>query len=91
MSVSKIKKLDEKQRKKKGMTSPISLLERIWKISHSYPGCSFTWKIRVVYFLVKDSYPCNNKISRLLFCQRMRLFVNKTLKSVSNPEFATGP
>ena len=27
--------------KNKGMTSAISLLVRIWKISHSYPGCSF--------------------------------------------------
>ena len=54
MSVSKIKKkkLDEKQRKNKGMTSAIFSLVRIWKISHSYPGCSFVWKIRVLYFWV---------------------------------------
>ena len=39
--------------------SAISLLVRIWKISHSYPGCSFVWKIRVVYFSVKHSYLCN--------------------------------
>ena len=36
----------------------ISSLVRIWKISHLYPGCSFVWKIRVVYFLVKHSYLC---------------------------------
>ena len=53
------KKLDKKQRKNKGMTSAISSLVRIWKISHSYPGCSFVWKIRVVYFSVKYSYLCN--------------------------------
>ena len=28
------------RRKNKGMTSVISSLVRIWKISHSYPGCS---------------------------------------------------
>ena len=33
---------------------------RIWKISHLYPGSSFVWKIRVVYFSVKHSYLCNN-------------------------------
>ena len=38
------KKLDEKQRKNKGMTSAISLLVRIW-ISLSYPGCSFILKL----------------------------------------------
>ena len=38
------------------MTSAISSLVRIWKISHSYPGCSFVWKIRVVYFSVKHLY-----------------------------------
>ena len=37
MSVSKIKKIDEKQRKNKGMTSEISSLVRICKISHLYP------------------------------------------------------
>ena len=61
MSVSKIKikKLDEKQKKNKGMTSAISSLVRIWKISHSYPECSFVWKIQVVYFSVKPSYVYN--------------------------------
>ena len=53
------KKIDEKQRKNKEMTSAISSLERIWKMSYSYPGCSFVWKIRVVYFSVKHSYLCN--------------------------------
>mgnify|MGYP001800742927 CR=1 FL=1 len=53
------KKLDEKQRKNKGMTSEISSLVRIWKISHLYPGCSFVWKIRVVHFSVKHSYLYN--------------------------------
>ena len=53
------KKIDEKQRKNKRMTSAISSLVRIWKISHSYPGCSFVWKIRVVYFSVKHPYLCN--------------------------------
>ena len=56
MSVLKIKKTTTKN---KGMTSAISLLLSIWKISHSYPGCSFVWKIRVVYFSVKRSYLCN--------------------------------
>ena len=42
------------------MTSAISSLVRIWKISHSYPGCSFVRKIRVVYFSLKHSYLCNN-------------------------------
>ena len=46
--------------KNKGMTSAISSLVRIWKISHSYPGCSFVWKIQV-YFSVKHSYLCNTK------------------------------
>ena len=60
MSVSKFKKnIDENQRKNKGMTSAISPLVRIWKIFHSYPGCSFVWKIRVVYFSVKHSHLCN--------------------------------
>ena len=43
-------KEDEKQRKNKGMTSAVSSPVRIWKICHSYPGCRFVWKIRVVYF-----------------------------------------
>ena len=34
------KKLDITQRKNKEMMSAISLLVRIWKICHSYPGCS---------------------------------------------------
>ena len=55
--VSKIKKWT----KNKGMTSTISSLVEIWKISHSYPGCSFVWKIRVVCFSVRHSYLCNNK------------------------------
>ena len=55
------KKLNKKQRKNKGMTSAISSLVRIWKISHSYPGCSFVWKIWVVSFFVKHSYLCNKK------------------------------
>ena len=59
MNVSKIKKLDEKQRKNKGMTA-ISSLVRIWKICHSYPGYSFVWNLRVAYFTVKHSYLCNN-------------------------------
>ena len=33
------------------MTSAISPLVRI---CHSYPGCSFTWNLRVVYFSVKS-------------------------------------
>ena len=44
------------------MTSAISSLMRIWKISYSYPGCTFVWKIRVVYFSVKHSYLCNKYI-----------------------------
>ena len=32
---------------------------RIWKICHSYPGCSFIWNLRVEYFTVKHSYLCN--------------------------------
>ena len=39
--------------------SAISSLVRIWKISHLYPGCSFVWKIRVVFFSIKQSYLCN--------------------------------
>ena len=69
MSVSKIKlkkKLNEKQRKNKEMSSAISSLVRIWKISHSYPVCSFVWKIRVVYFSVKHSYLCNKKRYQVL-------------------------
>ena len=41
------------------MTSAIYSLVRIWKISHSYPGYSFVWKIPVVRFSVKHSYLCN--------------------------------
>ena len=44
---------------------------RIWKISHSYPGCSFVWKIRVVYFLVKHSYLCN-KYGNFIYNRRIR-------------------
>ena len=47
--------------KNRGMTSAISSLVRIWKIRHLYPGCSFIWKIRVVYISVKHSYLCNKK------------------------------
>ena len=43
------------------MTSAISSLARIWKICDSYPGCSFVWKIRAVYFSVKHSYLCNKQ------------------------------
>ena len=53
------RKIVEKQRKNRGMTSAISSLARIWKICDSYPGCSFVWKIRAVYFSVKHSYLCN--------------------------------
>ena len=56
------KKRDEKQRKNKGISLATYSLVRIWKISHSYPGCSFVWKIRVVYFSVKHSYLCNKNI-----------------------------
>ena len=52
----KFKKNGRKTKKNKGMTLAISSLVRIWKISHSYPGCSLVWKIRVVYFLVKHLY-----------------------------------
>ena len=43
------------------MTSTISSLVKMCKISYSYPGCTFVWQIRVVYFLVKYSYLCNKK------------------------------
>ena len=49
----------EKQKKNKEMTSAISSLVRIWKICHSYPGCSFIWNLRVAHFTVKHSYLCN--------------------------------
>ena len=63
ISVLKIKKL----RKNKGMTSTISPLVRIWRISQSYPGCSFVWKIQVVYFSGKHScLVCNNMQSHAL-------------------------
>ena len=64
MSVSKIKqKLDEKQRNDVSESS----LVRIWKISRSYPGCSFVWKILVVHFSVEHSYLCNKKkITRVI-------------------------
>ena len=55
----KLKKKINKTKEKQRMTSAISSLVRIWKISHSYPGCSFIWKIRAVYFSVKHSYLCN--------------------------------
>ena len=68
----KLKKKDENQRKKKVITSAISSLMRIWKISDSYPGCSFVWKIRVVCFSVKHSYFCNklgyDKLTSILHC-----------------------
>ena len=54
------KKTRRKTKENKEMTSAISSLVRIWKISHSYPGCSFVWKIRVVYFSGKHSYLFNN-------------------------------
>ena len=47
------------RRKNKRMTSAIFSLVRIWKICHSYPGCSFIWNLRVAYFTVKHPYPCN--------------------------------
>ena len=43
------------------MMSATSSLARIWKMSHSYPGCSFIWKIPVVYLSVKHSYLCNKQ------------------------------
>ena len=61
MSVSKIKKLDETQRINNGMTSVISSLVRIWKISYLCPGCSFVWKIRVVNFFGKTVHICNKR------------------------------
>ena len=77
MSVSKIKKkLDEKQRRNKRMTSVISSLVRIWKISHSYPGCSFVWKIRVVYFSVKHSYLCNKYNYLRVACYKQIILTN---------------
>ena len=67
------------------MTSAISSLVRIWKISHSYPGCSYIWKIRVVYFSVKHSYLCNNifccYVSFLLDC-----FLNNSVFKI--PQFS---
>ena len=61
MSVSKIKikNLDGKIKQKHRNDVKKSTLLRIWKISHPYPGCSFVWKIQVVYFSVKHSYLCN--------------------------------
>mgnify|MGYP001794352601 CR=1 FL=1 len=41
------------------MMSAISSLVRIWKICHSYPGCSFIWNLRVAYFTVKHWCLCN--------------------------------
>ena len=41
------------------------------KISHSYPGCSFVWKIRVVYFSVEHSYLCN-KCIYYIYLENMR-------------------
>ena len=46
------KKMAAKQRKNKGMTSAedmenmslVSRMLKIWKICHSYPGCSYVWK-----------------------------------------------
>ena len=32
---------------------------KVWKICHSYPGCSFIWNLWVAYFTVKHSYLCN--------------------------------
>ena len=52
ISVSKIKNWTKNKGKKKGMTSAISSLVRIWKIYLSYPGCSFIWNLRVAYFTV---------------------------------------
>ena len=66
-SVSKIKKINKKKKKKQRKTSAISSLVRIWKTSHSYLGCCFVWKIRVVYFSVKHSYLCN-KMQYQLYC-----------------------
>ena len=54
-----LKKNGRKTKENKGMTSEISSLVRILKISYSYPGCSFVQKIRFVYFSVKHSYLCN--------------------------------
>ena len=42
---AKILKNGRKTKEKKEMTSAISLLVKIWKVSHSYPRCSFVWKI----------------------------------------------
>ena len=38
-------------------------------IYHSYPGCSFIWNLRVVYFTVKHSYLCNKLICDICFSQ----------------------
>ena len=38
------------------------LIVRIWKICHSYPGCSFIWILQVAYFTVKHLYLCNKLI-----------------------------
>ena len=68
----------EKQR----MMSAISSLVRIWKISHSYPGCSFVWKIRVVCFSVKHSYLCTviNKYITLLYWLRRNTRISTVTK-----------
>jgi len=47
--------------KRRKMTSSVSSLARIWKIRQSGPGCSFVWILRVVYFPVKYSCPCNKR------------------------------
>ena len=82
--------MDEKQRKNKGMTSAISSLVKIWKISHSYPGSSFVWKIRIVYFSVKHSYLCNkiyifkNDIVanlKTIFCDALKYIMLQTQTS----------
>ena len=78
MSVSKIKtkRTRRKSKEKQEMTSAISSLVRIWKISHSYPGCSFVWKIRVVYFSVKHSYLYNKCHFSISFFDLIMALVN---------------
>ena len=59
------KKWTKTKEKQRNDVSESSLV-KIWKISDSYSGCSFVWKIRVVFFSVKHSYLCNKIIYNFL-------------------------
>ena len=51
-----------KSGKLKGMALAISLsTSKNMENIHSYPGCSFIWNERVVYFTVKHSFLCNKE------------------------------